>query len=227
MPTPEKVAAVDELKRELESSTATLFTGYIGLSVAQLQRLRNSLGTNAKFRVTKNTLTRIAIREAGLADELEDLIEGPSAIAFVRDDPVEAAKGLRDFARSNPALVIRGGVLEGRRMSPEEIERIADLESREVLLGRAAGVMKASMSKAAALFNAPMTKAVRTADALRDKWEREGGAAAAEPASHVESAAAGAEAEEAQSAATQSAATQSAATQPEESGIPESPEAES
>lgn len=175
MPTPEKVAAVDELKQELESSPAAVLTGYIGLSVAQLQELRRSLGDNAKFRVTKNTLTKIAVREAGLASELEDLIEGPSAIAFVRDDPVEAAKGLRDFARSNPALVIKGGVFDGRRMSSEEIARIADLESREALLSRTAAVMKAPLAKAAALFDAPMTKAVRTADALREK---RGGAAA-------------------------------------------------
>lgn len=180
MPTPEKVAAVDELRQELEGSPATVLTGYIGLSVAQLQELRRSLGDNAKFRVTKNTLTKIAVREAGLADELEDFIEGPSAIAFVRDDPVEAAKGLRDFARSNPALVIKGGVVDGRRMSSEEIARIADLESREALLSRTAAVMKAPLSKAAALFEAPLTKAVRTADALREK--REGaGAEAAEP----------------------------------------------
>lgn len=182
MPTPDKVAAVDELKQELQSSSATVLTGYIGLSVAQLQELRRSLGDNAKFRVTKNTLTKIAVREAGLADEMEDLIEGPSAIAFVREDPVEVAKGLRNFARANPALVIKGGVLEGRRMSPEEINRLADLESREALLGRAAGAMKGSMAKAAALFNAPMTKAVRTADALREKREREGGEASAQPA---------------------------------------------
>lgn len=179
MPTPEKAEVVAELKQELEGSQATMFAGYIGLSVAQLQDLRRSLGDNAKFRVTKNTLTKIAVREVGLADELEDLIEGPSAVAFVRGDPVEAAKGLRDFARANPALVIRGGVLDGRRLSAEEISRIADLESREVLLSRAAGAMQASMAKAAALFNAPATKAVRTADALREKWEREGGGTAA------------------------------------------------
>lgn len=178
MPTPEKAAAVAELRQELESSSATLLTGYIGLSVAQLQQLRRSLGDNARFRVTKNTLTRIAVREAGLADELEDLIDGPSAIAFVRDDPVEAAKDLRDFSRANPALVIKGGVLDGRRVSSEEVSRIADLESREVLLSRVAGVMQAPLAKAAALFDAPLSKAVRTADALREKREREEGAPA-------------------------------------------------
>ncbi len=183
MPTPEKEAAVAELRRELENAPATVLTGYIGLSVAQLQALRRSLGDNAKFRVTKNTLTKIAVREAGLAEELEDLVEGPSAVTFVRGDPVQAAKGLRDFARSNPALVIRGGVVDGNRLSAEEIGRLADLESREVLLSRAAGAMKAPLAKAAALFDAPMTKAVRTADALREKREREGGPAAAEAAS--------------------------------------------
>lgn len=176
MPTPEKTAVVDELTRELESAPATVLTGYIGLSVAQLQQLRRSLGDNAKFRVTKNTLTRIALREAGLADELEELVEGPSAITFVRGDPIQVAKGLREFAKSHPALVIRGGVLDGKRMLPEDVNRIADLGSREALLGRVAGTMKAPLAKAAALLDAPMTKAVRTVDALREKREREGGA---------------------------------------------------
>lgn len=175
MPTPEKEAVVDELKREFESAPAIVLTGYIGLSVAQLQNLRRSLGSTAKFRVSKNTLTKIALREAGLAEELEDLVQGPSAFTFVRGDPVQVAKGLRDFARSHSALEIRGGILDGKRMSAEDVHRIADLQSREALLGRAAGAMKAPLAKAAALLNAPMTKAVRTADALREKREREGG----------------------------------------------------
>lgn len=175
MPTPEKAAVVDELKREFESSPAIVLTGYIGLNVAQLENLRRSLGDNAKFRVSKNTLTKIALREAGLAEELEDLVQGPSAFTFVRGDPVQAAKGLRDFARSHPALDIRGGILDGKRISAEDVHHIADLQSREALLGKVAGALQAPLAKAAALLNAPMTKAVRAADALREKREREGG----------------------------------------------------
>lgn len=167
----EKVAAVAELRDEFEGSNGAVLTDYRGLSVAALGELRRALGDNARFRVVKNTLTKIAVREAGLADEFQELLEGPSAVAFVTGDPVEAAKGLRDFARTNPALVLKGGFLEGKAMSPEEITRLADLESREVLLAKLAGAMKASMSNAAAVFNALPTKTARLAEALREKRE--------------------------------------------------------
>jgi large subunit ribosomal protein L10 len=175
----DKAAAVAELKNEFESSSGAVLTEYRGLTVAQLSELRRSLGENARFAVVKNTLTKIAAREAGVTEELEQLLQGPSAIAFVKGDVVEAAKGLRDFAKANPNLVIKGGVVDGKPMTSEDITTLASLESREVLLAKLAGAMKASMGNAAALFNALPVKAAQLAEALRVKREEEGGAAAA------------------------------------------------
>jgi large subunit ribosomal protein L10 len=175
----DKAAAVAELKNAFESSSGAMLTEYRGLTVAQLSELRRSLGDNARFAVVKNTLTKIAAKEAGVADELQQLLQGPSAIAFVGGDVVEAAKGLRDFAKANPALVIKGGVVDGKPMTPDEITKLASLESREVLLAKLAGAMKASMGNAAAVFNALPVKAVQLAEALRVKREGEGGEAPA------------------------------------------------
>jgi large subunit ribosomal protein L10 len=145
--------------------------------VAQLAELRRSLGGNATFTVVKNTLTKIAVNEAGLDEQLSSMLVGPSAIAFVDGDVVEAAKGLRDFAKANPLLVIKGGVLDGKAMSPAEITKLADLEPREVLLAKLAGAMKASMAGAAATFNALPVQLAQLAEALRAKRaEAEGGA---------------------------------------------------
>jgi large subunit ribosomal protein L10 len=172
----DKAAAVAELRTEFESSSGAVLTEYRGLTVAQLSELRRSLGENARFAVVKNTLTKIAAREAGVTEELQQLLQGPSAIAFVKGDVVEAAKGLRDFAKANPNLVIKGGVVDGKPMTSEDITTLASLESREVLLAKLAGAMKASMGNAAALFNALPTKAAQLAEALRVKREEEGGA---------------------------------------------------
>ena len=136
-------------------SNATVLTEYRGLTVAQLKTLRRSLGANANYAVVKNTLTKIAAKEAGV-EGLDDLLAGPSAIAFIKGDPVEAAKGLRDFAKAHPLLVIKGGYMDGKTLSAAEIAKLADLESREVLLAKLAGAMKASLSQAAALFQAPL-----------------------------------------------------------------------
>jgi large subunit ribosomal protein L10 len=174
----EKVAAVAELTERFQSSSGAVLAEYRGLTVAQLAELRHSLGEQATFSVVKNTLTKLAAAEAGIAAELEGLLSGPSAIAFVRGDVVEAAKGLRDFAKVNPALVIKGGVIDGKSMSPPEIERLADLESREVLLAMLAGAMKASMANAAATLNALPVQMARLAGALQAKLEAEGGATA-------------------------------------------------
>src|SRR4051812_6291247 len=138
MARPDKAAAVAELTEHFRGSSAAVLTEYRGLTVAQLKELRRSLGEGATYAVVKNTLTKIAAREAGVQG-LEDLLNGPSAIAFVKGDPVDAAKGLRNFTRANPLLVIKGGVLEGKPLTAAEINRLADLESREVLLARAAG----------------------------------------------------------------------------------------
>jgi large subunit ribosomal protein L10 len=178
----DKVATVAELSDKFRTSTGAVLTEYRGLTVSQLTQLRKSLGGNAQYAVVKNTLTALAARDAGVTAIDERDLTGPTAIAFVTGDPVEAAKGLRDFARTNPALVIKGGVLDGRPLSADEVRRLADLESREVLLARLAGAMKASMTRAAYLFAAPLSQAARTIDALRIKQE-EGGAA---PASGAE-----------------------------------------
>ncbi len=172
MARPDKAAAVAELTEGFRSSSAVLLTEYRGLTVAQLKELRRSLGAHVNYAVVKNTLTKIAAREASV-EGLDDLLAGPSAIAFVSGDPVEAAKGLRDFAKANPLLVIKGGVMDGRSLSPEEIKKLADLESREVLLAKLAGAMKASLSGAVSLFAAPLSQTARLIEALRQKAEQD------------------------------------------------------
>jgi large subunit ribosomal protein L10 len=180
MARPDKAAAVAELTDKFRSSNAAMLTEYRGLTVAQLKTLRRSLGENAQYAVVKNTLTKIAANEAGI-NVLDDLFAGPTAVAFVTGDPVESAKGLRDFAKENPALIIKGGVLDGKALSADDIKKLADLESREVLLAKLAGGLKASMAKAAATFQAPLSEFVRTVDALREKVEQ-GGAGTPAPA---------------------------------------------
>jgi large subunit ribosomal protein L10 len=173
MANPEKAAAVAELKEFFSNSDAAVLTEYRGLTVAQLKELRRSLGENAEYAVVKNTLTAIAAKEMGI-DAFDGHLAGPSAIAFISGDPVEAAKSLRDFAKTNPQLIIKSGYLEGKALTEAEIKQLADLESREVLLAKVAGAAKASLSKAAALFQAPLSKTVRTAEALRAKVEEQG-----------------------------------------------------
>jgi large subunit ribosomal protein L10 len=164
----EKTTAVAELAEQFRSSNAVVLTEYRGLTVRQLTELRRSLGDNASYAIVKNTLTKIAAKEAGI-EGLDTDLTGPSAIAFVRGDPVETAKGLRDFSRTNPLLVIKGGVLEGRPLTAEEVRRLADLESREVLLAKLAGAMQASLSGAVSLFAAPLSQTARVLEALRHK----------------------------------------------------------
>ena len=170
MAKPEKVSAVAEIAELFRESDAAVITEYRGLSVQQLQQLRRSLGSETTYAVVKNTLTEIAAREVGI-DVFEGQLSGPTAIAFIKGEPVEPAKALRDFAKENEQLVIKSGYFEGKLLSEAEVTKLADLESREVLLAKAAGAMKASMSKAAAVFAAPLSKAARTVDALRAKQE--------------------------------------------------------
>ena len=166
MPRPDKVTDVAELTEHFRSSNAAVLTEYRGLTVAQLTQLRSNLGSTAHYAVVKNTLSKIAVRDAGL-QELESLLQGPSAIAFIKGDTVEAAKSLRDFAKANPMLVIKGGVLDGKMVTAAELSKIADLESREVLLAKVAGAANAALAKAAALFQAPLAQAARLVEALR------------------------------------------------------------
>lgn len=168
MARPEKAAAVAEIVESFNDATGAVLTEYRGLTVKELQDLRRSLGENATYAVVKNTLTKLAAREAGV-EGIDDLLTGPTAIAFINGDVVETAKGLRDFAKAHPALVVKGGVLDGDFLDATEIAKLADLESREVLLGKLAGAMLASLTQAAQLFNAPLAQAARATGALRDK----------------------------------------------------------
>jgi large subunit ribosomal protein L10 len=168
MARPEKTAAVAEIVESFNDAAGAVLTEYRGLTVKQLQDLRRSLGENANYAVVKNTLAKIAATEVGI-EGFDDLLTGPTAIAFINGDVVEAAKGLRDFAKANPALVIKGGVLDGKSLDAAEIAKLADLESREVLLGKLAGGMLASLSQAVYLLNAPLAQVARLAGALETK----------------------------------------------------------
>jgi large subunit ribosomal protein L10 len=175
VPNQEKVSAVAEITEQFNSSTAAVITEYRGLTVKQLTQLRRALGRETTYAVVKNTLTKRAAAEAGLTID-DTLLQGPTAIAFVKGDPVDAAKGLRDFARTNPGLVIKGGVMEGKSLSADEVKQIADLESREVLLAKLAGALKALPTRAAGLFQAPLSQMARLAKALEEKKSADGGA---------------------------------------------------
>jgi large subunit ribosomal protein L10 len=168
MAKPEKVAAVAEITDKFRGSSAAVITEYRGLSMAQLTQLRRALGEGATYAVAKNTLVRRAAQDAGVGG-LDDLLLGPTAIAFVTGEPVEAAKALRNFAKDNKALVIKGGYMDGRPLTLDEVNHLADLDSREVMLAKLAGAMKANLSKAASLFAAPATQVARLAAALQDK----------------------------------------------------------
>jgi len=203
----EKTAAIAELAESFRTSGAAVLTEYRGLTVKQLTQLRTALREHATYAVVKNTLTQLAAQEAGVT-AFDGQLQGPTAIAFVTGDPVEAAKGLRDFAKANPLLVIKGGVLDGRALTPAEITKLADLESREVLLAKMAGALKASLTNAVYLFAAPLAQSVRVIDALRAKVEAEGPAS---PADATAQDAAPPDAETTQDAVSQDAAPQDVA----------------
>ena len=166
-----KTAVIEELTGKFNESSGAVLADYRGLSVAQLTELRGNLKGNATFTVTKNTLAKVAAVNAGVGDAVAPMLSGPSAIAFVNGDVAQAAKGLLDFAKANPLLVIKGGVLDGKALTAAEVGKLADLEPREVLLAKLAGAMKASMANAAATFNALPTQMALLADALRAKLE--------------------------------------------------------
>lgn len=168
MAKPDKVNAVAEIAERFNSSTAAVVTEYRGLTTAQLGRLRESLGAATTYRVAKNTLVKRAAERSGVTG-LDELFVGPTAIAFIDGEPVDAAKALRDFAKDHNALVIKGGYMDGRPISVSEVEAIADLDSREVTLGKLAGALKAKLSQAAGLFAAPASQMARLAAALEEK----------------------------------------------------------
>lgn len=183
----DKATAVADIAEQFKESTAALVTEYRGLTVANLAELRRSLGASATYSVAKNTLVKRAASEAGV-DGLDELFAGPTAIAFITGEPVDAAKAIKTFAKEHKALVIKGGYMDGRALTVAEVERIADLESREVLLAKLAGAMKGNLAKAAGLFNAPTSQVARLAAALQEKKAAEGSAGpavSAEPAAEA------------------------------------------
>ncbi len=165
MARPDKAAAVEELKEAFSASNAAVLTEYRGLTVKSIKALRRALGEDATYAVAKNTLTQIAAKEAGI-EGLDEQLTGPTAIAFINGDVATVAKGLRDFAKDNPLLVIKGGVMDGRVLDANEVKKLADLESREVLLAKLAGAMQANLSKAVYLIAAPLSQAARVLGAL-------------------------------------------------------------
>jgi large subunit ribosomal protein L10 len=168
----DKEATVAELTDEFRTSGGAVLTEYRGLTVRQLQDLRRALGENASYAVVKNTLTKLAAKDAGV-EGFDDLLVGPTAIAFIKGDAVEAAKSLRDFAKDNSPLVIKGGILDGKPLTVGEIAKIADLESREVLLGKLAGALLASLTNAVYLLNAPLSQTAHLVGALQAKAEQD------------------------------------------------------
>jgi large subunit ribosomal protein L10 len=164
----DKAAAVAEITEEFRASNATVLTEYRGLTVGQLKQLRRSLGQDTTYAVVKNTLTKIAAKDAGVVG-FDDLLVGPTAIAFIKGDAVAAAKGIDTFAKENPMLVIKGGMMDGKILTADDIKKLAKLESREVLLSKIAGAANATLAKAAALFQAPLSQAARTIAALEAK----------------------------------------------------------
>jgi large subunit ribosomal protein L10 len=168
-----KEATVAELADKFRESNAVLLTEYRGLTVGQIKALRDKVRNDATYSVVKNTLTKIAANQAGV-DTLDDYMSGPTAIAFVHGDPVAAARGLRDFAKEHPVLVLKGGLFDGQPIDAAEVQRLASLESREVLLAKLAGAFKASLFGAAYMFTAPTAQAARAIDALRQKQETQG-----------------------------------------------------
>jgi large subunit ribosomal protein L10 len=177
MARPDKVEAVAEIADNFRGASASVVTEYRGLTMSQMTALRRSLGDGATYRVAKNTLVKRAASDAGV-EGLDELLVGPTAITFITGEPVDAAKALRDFAKTNQGLVIKGGFMDGRALTVTEVNQLADLESREVLLSKLAGAMKGTMAKAAGLFAAPASQMARLAQALVDKRAEEGGEAA-------------------------------------------------
>ena len=221
----DKVDTVAEITDRFRSSAAAVLTDYRGLSVAQLKELRRSLGGAVTFSVVKNTLTRRAAAEAGI-EGFEDLLVGPSAIAFVDGDPVEAAKGIRDFAKDNPDLVVKGGYMDGAILTPQDFAKFADLESREVLLAKLAGMMKAKQSQAASLFAAPLAQAARALGALQAKVEADPSASTSDVTSAAEAPVPEEGSADSQDVADQQETSQEETNPEESSPTPEAPEAD-
>ena len=224
---PDKGEAVAELVAHFSESAAAVLTEYRGLTVKQISELRRALGADTTYAVVKNTLSKIAASQAGLTGA-DELLSGPTAVAFVGGDPVNAAKSLRDFAKANPALIVKGGFMDGKALTADEVKKLADLESREVLLAKLAGAMKASLTQAVYLFAAPLSQAARALGALEAQVAANAPAeAAAAPAPAAEAPAAeAADAPEAPAAEADAPAAEAPADEaPAAEAVTETPEA--
>ncbi len=220
MPNAGKIERVAQLKERLGASEAILLTEYRGLTVSELSELRRSLAVGgASFAVVKNTLMLRAAQESSM-DDLEALLEGPTAVAFVEGDAVAAAKKVVDAIKRFPALVLKGGFMDGRMLSATDARALADLESREAMLSKIAGLMKGEMSRAAGMFQSAQSRFVSLMEALKEKLPPE---AASEP---VAEAAAAPAAETASEPAAEAAAAPAAETASEPATEPEAPPAE-
>jgi large subunit ribosomal protein L10 len=181
MATTAKVETVAEIADKFRTSSAAVITEYRGLKMSQLTELRRSLGSGTAYTVAKNTLVKRAAADAGV-EGVDELFAGPTAVAFISGEPVDAAKALRDFAKANPLLVIKGGLMDGKALSPADVTKLADLESREVLLAKLAGAMLGTLTKAAVMFNQLPSQVVRLAAALQEKRAQEAPVAESAPA---------------------------------------------
>ena len=168
MANPKNTAALQELKARFEEADATVLTEYRGLSVVETTELRRALGQDVTYSVAKNTLLKLAAKEAGIEID-ESLLTGPTAIAFIKGEAVDAAKAMKDFGKDHKAFVVKGGHMDGAPLSAEQVMAIADLDNRETTLAKLAGALQGSLAKAAGLFNAPASQVARLAAALQEK----------------------------------------------------------
>ena len=171
MANPKNTASLEELKARFEQAQSTLLTEYRGLSVAETTELRRALGSEVTYSVAKNTMIKLAAREAGIELD-ESLLTGPTAIAFVHGEAVDAAKAMKDFSKDHKNFVIKGGYMDGATIDAAQVEAIAELDNRETTLAKLAGAMQGSLAKAAGLFNAPASQVARLAAALQEKKEQ-------------------------------------------------------
>lgn len=170
MANPKNAASLAELEDRFAEANALVLTEYRGLTVAQTTELRRALGTDVQYSVAKNTLLKLAAKEAGV-EGLDDLLTGPTAVAFIKGEAVDAAKALKKFASDNKVLVVKGGYMDGNALSAAQVDAIAELDNRETTLAKLAGAMKGNLAKAAGLFNAPASQVARLAAALQEKKE--------------------------------------------------------
>ncbi|ADK28104.2 50S ribosomal protein L10 [Corynebacterium pseudotuberculosis] len=170
MANPKNVSSLAELKERFADTDSIVITEYRGLTVAQITELRRSLGADVQYSVAKNTLLKLAAKEAGV-EGLDDLLSGPTAIAFIKGEAVDAAKAMKKFASNNKAFVVKGGYMDGDALNADQVNAIAELDNRETTLAKLAGAMKGNLAKAAGLFNAPASQVARLGAALQEKKE--------------------------------------------------------